>query len=221
MTTNTDSSITLPPSVAKVMNVTELRERILLHLPVNNLFVLQRVSKTWQDTVKASITISQKMFLQPVGSVLQKSLKGTFDTKRITMNPVYKVYQYQVSAMKVENSPSHKLNISLTLPVGYGHGYYIWPGSPNDLSIDHSWRKMLLTQPPVSEVLIQYWDMRDGGPDDMSFRCATGVTLGALSEHCLELWNQSHHEAGIGGTGLGSYMGITVLVRDPNLNGSL
>ncbi|KAK4613317.1 hypothetical protein CLAFUW4_09145 [Fulvia fulva] len=223
MALNTENSSSVAASTTKVLEVSELRERILLTLPVQDLFVLQRVCKNWQATMKTSITISQKMFLQPMGPTLQSSSDGVFESHRITMNPVSKVYQYErkVLAKNDDASRFHKISIGLRLPVGHGRRRYAWPGLPSGSSVEHSWRNMLLTQPPIFKVSIQYQDWREGGTDDSSLRCPTGVTIGALSDHCTDLVSRYCLEPGTQGTGLSSYMGITVLVMDPELGGSV
>jgi hypothetical protein len=47
-----------------VFATVELLEHILLSLPTENLFVLQRVSKTWKQTVAQSVAMQVKMFLR-------------------------------------------------------------------------------------------------------------------------------------------------------------
>jgi hypothetical protein len=45
-----------------VFATVEILEHILLSLPTRNLFVLQRVSKTWKQTVAQSVAMQEKMF---------------------------------------------------------------------------------------------------------------------------------------------------------------
>lgn len=49
--------------MSRVLGTYELLERILLHLPLKNLYVLQRVSTTWRDLIERSKPIQQKMFI--------------------------------------------------------------------------------------------------------------------------------------------------------------
>jgi hypothetical protein len=48
----------------RALQTTELLENILVHLPVKDLFVHQRVSKRFQATIAESLAIQRKMFLR-------------------------------------------------------------------------------------------------------------------------------------------------------------
>ena len=47
-----------------VFDTAELLEKILLHVPIKNIFVSQRVCRQFQDLVKTSVTLRQKLFLR-------------------------------------------------------------------------------------------------------------------------------------------------------------
>lgn len=56
-----------------VFSTYELMEEMLLHLPLPDLFILQRVSSTWQCVAKRSEAIRRKMFLLPRSTPLRPS----------------------------------------------------------------------------------------------------------------------------------------------------
>lgn len=57
-----------------VFNIPELRENILIHLPMKTLFTSQRVNKNWQYTIRKTKQIQKKMFLRA------KEADGAFRT---------------------------------------------------------------------------------------------------------------------------------------------
>ncbi|KAF2206745.1 hypothetical protein CERZMDRAFT_103046 [Cercospora zeae-maydis SCOH1-5] len=69
----------------KVLTTYELLEPILLHLPWNQSFTCQRVSRTWHSIIKHSVHIQEKLFryspLQPIRSIKpihRESLHGGY-----------------------------------------------------------------------------------------------------------------------------------------------
>lgn len=54
-------------AVAQVLETVELLENVLLHLDANKVFVLQRVSIGWRNTINQSIRIKRVLFLASVG----------------------------------------------------------------------------------------------------------------------------------------------------------
>ena len=52
-------------SVHQVLSITELVQAILKHLTTQQLLLCQRVSKTFRDTIKASIDLQRALFLTP------------------------------------------------------------------------------------------------------------------------------------------------------------
>ena len=52
---------------AKVLNIYELAEDILLHLPLRQLLLAQRVNTTFYDAIYGSPKINQVLFFKPSG----------------------------------------------------------------------------------------------------------------------------------------------------------
>ena len=76
------SNSNMATSRDRVFALPELLEAILLELPVKKLLLVQRVSKHWQTTIKASVSIQQALFYTP------KPLSSTTSKDRPDINPV-------------------------------------------------------------------------------------------------------------------------------------
>lgn len=181
-------------SSASHLNLYELLEPILLQLPIRDIFIAQAVCTTWQKVIQRSRKLQENMFLRPSTKPLialpdaraEKAPQWcatVFETPRIVLNPLsrfsrsddYDAY-YQphrpfrelvASAMKHRSDPRFLFSIT---------GF--WP--PGD-STEHSWRTMLLTQPPITAVDIIYTHGY-GLPRAFNRENEKGVTLGDLHE---------------------------------------
>ena len=70
---------------------------------------------------------------------------------------------------------------------------------------DATWRKTLLTQPPITAVEFFLQDWREGGPERYRMANPDGVTLGDL-----QVWEGEFHKFGSGGLGLWAACGFWV-----------
>ena len=59
---------------------------ILLHLPLNELLIAQRVSTYWKDCVRQSKKIQQALYLCPLGNHLVKAVQSSFQSPSTFLN---------------------------------------------------------------------------------------------------------------------------------------
>ncbi|KAK3707069.1 hypothetical protein LTR37_012401 [Vermiconidia calcicola] len=134
--------------------VTELLEQILLHAELRDILLSQRVAKSWRATVQGSARLKQALFFEPVSGprlVHQWSPFGIFakrwcsiDTDQPVdfeplLDPLLDKMLREMAALRREGPfiPCGGLDVSL------GQQYH-YP--------EASWKRMLLTQPPVAEM---------------------------------------------------------------------
>lgn len=131
----------------RVLAIYELLELILINLPMRDLLRSQRVCRTWHSAIQTSPTIQQALFFSP------KRRKHPVCPERETWEAN--------QLLQVEFPPWFQL--------AYIKSRWDWPmaRSFNDLPWardekrceafmrpDASWRRMLLTQPPIRDVQI-------------------------------------------------------------------
>lgn len=68
------------PAATRVLDIAELLETILLHLPLQDLLLSQRVCKTWKGMFDRSHRIQKALFLKPVSDI-RVSLAETYFTR--------------------------------------------------------------------------------------------------------------------------------------------
>lgn len=145
----------------------ELLEQILLCLPIKDLFVVQRVSRTWKSIIQQSRGIRKKMFLLANGNpIVQKAdpfeyhnsvSTGVFYTGCLEFNPAFEILQGKPVA-----------------PTGYEDlaSYNVFPGDSSiniiiNMADDRpetkqlgrstlSYKSMLVTQPPITTMSSSY-----------------------------------------------------------------
>jgi len=54
-----------PTAAQLVLSIPEILEQILLSLFMKDVFVFQRINKTWRDTIQNSPSLQRKLFLTP------------------------------------------------------------------------------------------------------------------------------------------------------------
>ena len=80
----------------QVVGTWEFVQRILLNLPLKQLFILQRVSKTFENVIKESPQIQRKMFLRADGAARSKERDRSSSTDeaiyqlgKLHLNPIF------------------------------------------------------------------------------------------------------------------------------------
>lgn len=72
-----------------VFQTSELVENILVHLPAKNIFGVQRVSKSFNNAVKNSLPIKEKLFLRPRSTNVHKVIAHGFQHTAAVLNPLF------------------------------------------------------------------------------------------------------------------------------------
>jgi hypothetical protein len=72
-TVHVTRSMTTDAARQAVLGTTELLEHILVHLPVKDLFIIQRVCKRFLDFINTSVALQHKLFLRTSSPKLEKT----------------------------------------------------------------------------------------------------------------------------------------------------
>ncbi|CZT17414.1 uncharacterized protein RCC_03248 [Ramularia collo-cygni] len=72
------SSDATPSATSRVLQTTELLEAILLNLPMQQILLSQRTCKTFQDTVRGSLSLQRKIHFAPVKDEGQQPVVNPF-----------------------------------------------------------------------------------------------------------------------------------------------
>ncbi|KAF4307396.1 putative f-box domain protein [Botryosphaeria dothidea] len=131
----------------RVLGIYELVELVFLHLPMRDLLRIQQVCRAWQSTIQNSPTIQQSLFFAP---------------KR-RKHPIYPEKEtWEVNALLAEEFPPW-------FQIGYIKSRWDWPMARSFTGLpwtkdekkiqafmrpEASWRRMLVTQPPIRDVQI-------------------------------------------------------------------
>ncbi|GME25268.1 putative f-box domain protein [Neofusicoccum parvum] len=132
-------------SMHRVLGIYELVELVFLHLPMRDLLRIQQVCRAWQSTIQTSPSIQQSLFFAP---------------KR-RRHPVYpEKEQWELNALLAAAFPPW-------FRTAYVKSRWDWPMARSFAELpwakderrtrafmrpEASWRRMLLTQPPVRDV---------------------------------------------------------------------
>ncbi|KAF7915021.1 uncharacterized protein EAE98_011344 [Botrytis deweyae] len=121
--------------------VPETLTKILSHLDIKTLLLSQRVSRQWAELIQTSPHLQECLFF-----------KNATRNTEVTLNPLL-AEKFPAWFNTIEEEPSNQV----------GHQVFNkleWASSP-DVAMayqrsDASWRRMLLRQPPLEEMLIDY-----------------------------------------------------------------
>lgn len=156
------------PASAQVMQIWELLEMILLHVPVQNVLLWQRVSKNWQKFIRNTPSLQYKIFFKPQAP---KNM-DMFMRKDMVYNPFFSFFGATKCLSDVGNSRCMSIK-------------------PTELekldSPSASWKKMFLTEPCCKKIYlhndIQYrQDLGIVSNDD-------GIMMGQLRKRQIESGN--------------------------------
>lgn len=188
-------------SAARLFDVYVLLEGILLDLPMNRLFLLKAVSKTWKATIESSIKLQRRMFLAPDGDVMQPSLEDaaeffpdvfdprlngipTVDAGIPNTTPEYLDLTHTVIGSSLPDW-SEKLSASYyrAAHVTYTfHGGSIECDTGSRILLPRICRSMYLCQPPIAAALLDISRCEAGPYVRVVVYDRGGITLGLLAD---------------------------------------
>lgn len=191
-------SIMTLPSAHRVLLVTELLEMILLHLSMEDMIVSQMVCTYWRDTIAGSLpiqrilsfadangtTIDPKM-IEAADSMIRGVTGAQFEARLLwplakillsRLNPVSRRIGYWDLNWMSAADPTKRLVLICKMKIRH-------PDETSKLMRpEASWRKMLLTHPPLPWVYVSTgW----GSVGFVKARDERSVTLGEVMDRLL------------------------------------
>lgn len=178
-----------------VLDTYELLENILLRVPMKQLFVVQRVSKTWKDIIERSQSLRKKMFLLADGEPLRpRTVLHVVDVlefnPELRLNPaLYTSCNANIHDEEKDERDtiapaefclfrdSRASHLTVYLDVCDLSGSFCNP-LPSGL-----WKSMLLSQPPMQALTYQAEPKRRDIPKteiECTLYRPSGITLGEL-----------------------------------------
>jgi hypothetical protein len=189
----------------RALHIPEVLEHILVHLPIKDLFVHQRVSRTFQRTIAESPAIRKKMFMaldtkapRETWSLAQNRKKrgrgrnrwyfypGTDDEPRITipvtLNPILEVaapgmYGYASCAQRKEDFDAENVRLK---------------ARDYDIDSDSSLLAMYVSDPPCRDLTVSFEfgfglpsQLRGFYSGSVKLQSETGLKLGDLWDGAL------------------------------------
>lgn len=143
-----------------VFDTIELAEKILGELCMRDLLIsVQRTCKQWKDAIDGSTRLQEALFFRPINKkrLVYRGRTKTEHYQRWTNDmtdrpfsdsscPIYEHPIVTNKCSKIEN---------------YGRDWYLNPERDIMGRPEASWRRQLITQPPLAE--LNWWDFDDGG----------------------------------------------------------
>lgn len=190
----TDELGSVDESSSTVFNSYEVLEQILLHLNVNGLYILQRVSKQWQSLSNRSMPLQRKMFL--ISCTGFRASPDDFINGGLNF-PNYKVPLYLNPALHhIVNKPKSASTSLKWRWVCRNHAIWTSDAALNwvelegldtdEISDSDSWKTMFTTQPPCTTMVCQV-----SGSTGLSIRDDAGITF----RHLQEVKDARHYDS--------------------------
>ena len=190
-------------AAARVAGIPELLENILLHLPLRDLFLAQRMNRTARNIIEKSTQIQQALFLRPYGPgpvtvlgaqhpVMECESKEVCEPEEWGgCMPQGKTGDICWSCPTTGREITHVVTSPLLpfIPGDCKNFHYLdWttyellPDDPIWSRPEASWRRMLITQPPLFQATVEHC-----GPvkHDHVFQ-ASSQDLGVTAGDCFE-----------------------------------
>lgn len=164
----------------RCLRTPELLEAILLHTNSQDILLAQRVSKCWQRTIKDSIWLQRMIFMKPVdcGTVswldwcfdeermytmlhLGESLRACRRTDELKYVPHWGQTRLDRKKFRIFVNPilAKRFPIICAGSVKAGPVYAVGDGMNHPYA---SWKKMLITQPPINTMFLRWKHEYDG-----------------------------------------------------------
>lgn len=172
-------------SATKVFNTVEILETILLQLPIRDVLLDQRVSRSWRAVIAGSISIQRALFLRP--------MKRSCNTRKSDICFV----QLSTPGQQVLDCRDTMTLMTAILPIA--------DGSRGTLQVDKprfhadfcamascSWSNMLLTQPPRYEEIFfsnHVNQLLDPSENSIHMHLKDSMTLGDATVSQGELYD--------------------------------
>lgn len=174
-----------------VFNTTELLEQIISHLPIHQVFAVQRVSRRWKEVINSSSKIQKKMWLRSSSTrVLAPSIVPEISgmciyPDLVEMNPLTKRESQTALRLPYEVISNSDGMFTTTWIILNGvWRYFLMKSSPEDDSMPALWHRAYLTEPPVTTVRIGvpmlHQEMGDNVPLSINITCPEGITMGRI-----------------------------------------
>lgn len=143
---------------ARTFNLTELAEGIFLQLPPNQILTrVQRVCHHWKAVVEKSTPIQQALFFEPIPS-----------------EPIHDTAMLNNQHWATVASPTTPVKLVEHRLIGMRSTHSgVWPRAEDVAYPQASWRRQLLTQPPIASCLVH--DNIDGRLEVMPSRKINGA----------------------------------------------
>lgn len=147
-----------PKSTAEPLQVVELLELILLNLPMRELLLSQRVCRRWKDVITGSQALQRALYFLPEPDVechspsfTGKPISSYFRPNRLLEDAFWN--QFDIPPVSDESCiPHQKLRCYCSATVRLRTFAAEWHESMK--YEEASWRRMLITQPPVCSVSV-------------------------------------------------------------------
>ncbi|KAK4498551.1 hypothetical protein PRZ48_011209 [Zasmidium cellare] len=148
-----DEDVDMTPQ-QKVFNTAELLEEVLLYLPMKDVLLDQRVCKTWKNGIDGSIKLQKALFMRPAGEI------------EVEESKLYDPYDIEVETRYYFATKTCFINPLLLSKHGKGGVAHLvvgeltneWDLPPSVLYPQASWRRMLVTQPPLPVIRLEEED---------------------------------------------------------------
>jgi hypothetical protein len=191
-------------AVARVFDITELLETILLQLSTRDILAVKPVSKSWKRLIERSIAISRATFHAPNRRIMQRirepipehlstvlslrdipTLQGEcFDAMplfnawdRLDEPPQSKPWIYQIKPTYMTDRQLHTFHWGNDVNIGRG--------------LSPALRSMFITQPPVTTILLFIQHRAFGTLSPCStLHISGGITLGVVVDTFAQMLDQ-------------------------------
>lgn len=136
------NSLSLSNSAAEtVLKTPELVEMILAHLDLNELLSVQRVCRHWKEILNSSTRLKRKLYLSPITKI----------DERIPVDNAWMKTRFpDLGVYLLQGNPKWRTKFVRALSASdfdrIGTQFFSEPNA--------SWRDMLLTQPPIKDVVV-------------------------------------------------------------------
>ncbi|GME22633.1 f-box domain protein [Neofusicoccum parvum] len=172
----------------QVFRTPELLELILLHLPMRDLLLAQRVCQTFRTLVRTSPTLQQALFFKPLpATALPQPSSPSYLRSHPSRKPTAESWERNPLLIPDfwpwfdRDDPTNKYSPTLrdpdtlkTLPLATERRVWLRP--------EASWRRMLVVQPPVGqlEMMRMFHGMSCDDLADGTLCLGQGLTMGVL-----------------------------------------
>lgn len=195
----------------RLAGIAELVEQILLELPIQDILFAQRVNHTWCGVIQESLKLQRALFFKPISDDLfvphwADDPTYVHDSGKSVERATKTTTAQDASDPLPKHNTIHAVDMDKTVVNPFLEGklpwliYGSWSYLPNDLIIhpkeaysqmEASWRKMLVTQAPFAEIVVQYSGERHRQVSGRRAALTLGDLLDATNrlEPGLNIWN--------------------------------